>query len=86
MGVVKLESPVPPSTVIGVATTKISPKSITFNGTQLKLAKRGNLDIYNIAGIRVASLKNVSYVGVGNLKAGVYVAKSGKDVCKFVLK
>jgi hypothetical protein len=80
-GLVTLQDKVVP---VSVPTVKASAKNLYYNGIELKLSKAGNLVIYNVAGVKVASLKNVSSFNASSLTSGVYIAQSGRNVCKFV--
>jgi hypothetical protein len=79
-GLVTFKTPV---VYVGVPTVK-NTKNITFYNNEIRLAKAGNVTITNITGQEVASVKNVLKVNVGYLKTGVYIAKSGSSVLKFI--
>jgi len=68
-GLVTLQDKVVP---VSVPTVKASAKNLYYNGIELKLSKAGNLVIYNVAGVKVASLKNVSSFNASSLTSGVF--------------
>jgi len=79
-GLVTLETTVPPRIGGSVHKIQATSRNLNYDGTNLKLTKVGDLVIYNVAGVKVASLKNVSIYNTKSLTSGVYIAQSGRNV------
>jgi hypothetical protein len=59
---------------------------IIFNGSEIKLESTMDIKIFSINGLLVKSAKQVNSYYVKDLPKGVYIAKAGTSVQKFILR
>ena len=58
--------------------------NLSVKGDLIQLAEAGNIQIFNAAGMLVASVSNVTELSTSGLAAGVYIAVSGNESISFV--
>jgi len=73
-----------------IHTAVISPKAsstmITYNGTEILLSETQDIAIYGVTGQLLKSAKQVNQLSVANLPQGIYAAKAGMTVQKFIVR
>lgn len=68
----------------GVAVAEVAAINAYVAGNVLYTSEPANVVIYNINGVAVKAAKNVTTLNVADLKSGLYLAKVGNRVVKFV--
>jgi hypothetical protein len=64
----------------------VSSTLISYNGTEIKLNKTQDVYVYSTTGSLLMSAKQVNTLSVSNLSKGIYVAKTGLAVQKFIVR
>ena len=68
----------------GIANTTIAKANIAVNGDVITVSEKANIEVYNVAGQKVAEAKNATEVKAP--AAGLYVVKAGNTVAKVIVK
>lgn len=68
----------------GVAVAEVAAINAYVAGNVLYISEASDVVIYNINGVAVKAAKNVTTLNVADLKSGLYLAKVGNRVVKFV--
>jgi len=69
-----------------VITPKASSTVITYKGTEILLNETQDIAIYGVTGQLLQSAKHVNKLSVTNLPQGIYAAKVGMTVQKFIVR
>jgi len=69
-----------------VITPKASSTAISYNGTEISLNETQDIAIYGVTGQLLKSAKQVNKLSVANLPRGIYAAKAGMTVQKFIVR
>jgi hypothetical protein len=69
-----------------VITPKASSTAISYNGTEISLNETQDIAIYGVTGQLLQSAKQVNKLSVTKLPQGIYAAKAGMTVQKFIVR